>query len=86
MDAATASSSDDRSGVNPPSGKNGTYATPCICELVHKRIVITLDDVEEILYADDLRDLLRLRELATCDIAQTEMTDQYLTLKLGEHG
>src|SRR5215472_7956209 len=32
-DAATALSSDDCSGVKPPSGKNGTYAMPCPARL-----------------------------------------------------
>src|SRR5262249_30996729 len=50
-------------------------------KLFHKGIIVSLSDVEEVLYADDLRYLLRLRELPRCDIAEPEMTDQPMTLK-----
>src|SRR5258707_196799 len=56
------------------------------CEFVHKSVIVSLGDIEKVLHADDIRDLLRLSQLPGCDIAQTEMTDQSLTLELGERG
>src|SRR5262249_34341793 len=56
------------------------------CKLVHKGIIVPLSDVEKVLDADDRSDLPRLRELPGRDIAQTEMTDQSLTLEVRKRG
>src|SRR5580698_3040185 len=55
-------------------------------EFVHKGTIISLGDIEKVLYADDLRDLLRLSQLLTRDVAETEVLDQPLTLEFGERG
>src|SRR5665213_1557279 len=45
-----------------------------------------MDDVVEILHADDLRDFPPLRKLRGTDVAQSEMTDEPLLLEFGKHG
>jgi hypothetical protein len=56
------------------------------CELVHKRIIVPLCDVEKVLHAHYLAYFLPLRELARRHITEAEMTDQSLALEFGEHG
>ena len=46
-------------------------------KVVHKGIIVALSDVEKALYSDDLRDLLRLRELPSLSRAQ-ELVRVYL--------
>src|ERR1700685_1160574 len=57
------------------------YALPR--ERFNEPIIVPVHNVIEVLHADDLRDLLRLRQLPRTDIAHTEMTNQSLVLELG---
>ena len=54
-------------------------------EFANEAVIVPVRNVVEVLHADDLRDLLRLRQLPWTDIAQTEMTNQSLMLEFGEH-
>src|ERR1051325_3291075 len=55
------------------------------CKVVDKAIVMPVRHVVEVLYADNFGNRLRLGQLIAIDVAQTEMTDQSLTLQLRKH-
>ena len=84
MDAATLSSTDDCNGVNPPNGKNH-MSDALLRESVDKGIVTAVWHVVEVLDTNDLRDFLSLLELPAGDVAETDVTNQSLTLQLAKH-
>ena len=84
MDAATLSSTDDCNGVNPPNGKNH-MSDALLRESVDKGIVTAVWHVVEVLDTNDLRDFLSLLELPGGDVAETDVTNQSLTLQLAKH-
>src|ERR1051325_4510078 len=50
-----------------------------------ERVIVSVCHVVEVLNANDLRDSLRLFPLPGCDVAETEMANQPLTLQFGQH-
>src|SRR6266481_3991771 len=51
------------------------------CKVIDKPVVMPVRDVVQVLHADNLRNSLSLRQLTRTDVAQTEMTNQSLTLE-----
>jgi len=74
------------SRVDQLPDNRGTDETPCPCD-EHPRVKppFRVRHVVEILHAHDLGKGLGLSELSGGDVAQTDMADQPLTFKLGEH-
>jgi hypothetical protein len=56
------------------------------CESVYERIVSAMCQIVEVLDAHDLCDPLTFLQLPGRDIAEADVTNQALTLQLGEHG
>ena len=72
--------------MKPPRGKNGHVSDAHVLKLVDQGVVSPMDDVIEVLHANDLGDAARLSDLSGRDVAQAEMADQALSLELGERG
>src|ERR1700693_2862646 len=60
------------------------YALPR--KVIDKAVVIPVSHVVKVLHADNLGNRLTLCHLSGADVAQAEMTNQSLTLKLRQHG
>jgi hypothetical protein len=73
---AIRSSTDDCNGVNPPNGKNGTYAMPCCTRASMK--------ASSRRCANYFGDRLSLPKLIRGDAAETDVTNQPLTLQLSK--
>src|SRR5579871_74888 len=70
----------------PSQREKWNISDPLRGEVANEDIIPPLCHVVEVLYADDLRDRLRLSYLLRCYVAQTDMTDESLSLELNEHG
>ena len=53
-------------------------------QFVYQRVVVAMHEIVMVLHADDLGDAVRLFELGRGHVAQAELSDQALTLKLGQ--
>ena len=76
---------DDCSGVNPPSGKKGTYAMPCRAKSSIRASSLAIDHVVVVLHAHNVGDRLRLCYLGGRDVAQTDVADQPLAPEVSQH-
>ena len=55
-------------------------------QFVDQRVVGAMDDVVEVLHADDRRDPARLLDLRRRDVAQAQVADEALLPKLRQRG
>src|SRR5690349_17621782 len=70
----------------PSQREKRNISDPLRGEVVDGRIIIPLCHVVEVLHADDLHDRPRLSHLLRCYVAETDMTNESLSLQLSQYG